>query len=131
MGANWWQSWQSPFFAIDSEMSGSKARHGTLKACATSRLDVAGTTRNVCVGQRNMPIFEYQCFDCGTKFEEIVLSRREQSENSTACSDCGSSAVERLFSTFAAHTSSDADTCFNKAEGICQAGGGNMPCGQA
>ena len=26
---------------IDSEMSGSKARHSTLKACTTSRLDVA------------------------------------------------------------------------------------------
>ena len=98
---------------------------------AESVRHVAGTTRNFCLGQLNMPIFEYQCFDCGTKFEELVLSRREQSENSTACSDCGSSAVERLFSTFAAHTSSDADTCFNKAEGICQAGGGNIPCGHA
>ena len=38
MGANWWQS---PFFTIDSEMLGSKARHSTLKTCSTSRLDVA------------------------------------------------------------------------------------------
>ena len=50
-----------------------------------------------------MPIFEYRCSDCETKFEQLVLSRNSEP---VVCSDCGSPSVERLFSTFAAQTSS-------------------------
>ena len=50
-----------------------------------------------------MPIFEYRCSDCETRFEELVLSRNSEP---VVCSDCGSASVERLFSTFAAQTSS-------------------------
>jgi putative FmdB family regulatory protein len=45
-----------------------------------------------------MPIFEYQCRDCGTKFERIVGSA---SAASVTCKQCDSSHVEKLLSTFA------------------------------
>ena len=44
-----------------------------------------------------MPIFEYQCRQCGNKFERIVSS-----EASTAtCKACGSPRVQKLLSVFA------------------------------
>lgn len=44
-----------------------------------------------------MPIFEYHCRDCGTKFEKIVAS----STASVTCRQCESPQVEKLLSTFA------------------------------
>ena len=44
-----------------------------------------------------MPIFEYQCPDCGTKFEKIVGSGTA----TVACKNCGSPHVEKLLSVFA------------------------------
>jgi putative FmdB family regulatory protein len=44
-----------------------------------------------------MPIFEYQCRECGTKFERIVQSGR----NVTSCKQCGSKRVDQLLSVFA------------------------------
>ena len=78
-----------------------------------------------------MPIFEYHCNDCGTNFETLVLSAREKAE-AASCSDCGSESVEKLFSTFAAQTSNGAaelGPCASRAGGVCQAGGGSIPCG--
>jgi putative FmdB family regulatory protein len=76
-----------------------------------------------------MPIFEYQCLECGTRFEDLVLSQSKNPKKA-ACTHCGGKSVERVFSTFAARTeSSNGDACFNKEAGICAAGGGRMPCG--
>ncbi|HEY7336799.1 MAG TPA: zinc ribbon domain-containing protein [Bryobacteraceae bacterium] len=47
-----------------------------------------------------MPIFEYQCDDCGTKFEKLV---RQVSANGVACPSCGESHLTQQYSTFAAH----------------------------
>ena len=60
-----------------------------------------------------MPIYEYRCQDCGTKFEKLVR-RSEASE--TECPSCGQKHLQQEFSTFAAHAngspkSSDAPTC--------------------
>jgi putative FmdB family regulatory protein len=44
-----------------------------------------------------MPIFEYRCNDCETKFEKIVLSRSSDIQ----CPDCSSAHVEKLLSSFA------------------------------
>ncbi|HZU25165.1 MAG TPA: zinc ribbon domain-containing protein [Bryobacteraceae bacterium] len=46
-----------------------------------------------------MPIFEYRCDDCGTKFEKLVRRGGE----SVACPSCGESHVKTELSTFAAH----------------------------
>ncbi len=48
-----------------------------------------------------MPIYEYICDDCGTKFEKLV--RRNQ--DAIACPSCGESHLKTALSTFAAHSS--------------------------
>ena len=47
-----------------------------------------------------MPIFEYLCEDCGSKFEKLV--RRAES-NGVQCPSCGQEHLKQQFSTFAAH----------------------------
>ena len=53
-----------------------------------------------------MPIFEYQCDDCGTKFEKLV---RNSSANGVVCPSCGDSHLTQQYSTFAAHGSGESD----------------------
>ena len=50
-----------------------------------------------------MPIFEYLCEDCGTKFEKLVRNGA-----SVACPSCGQSHLKTEFSTFAAHANGHA-----------------------
>jgi putative FmdB family regulatory protein len=56
-----------------------------------------------------MPIFEYLCEDCGTKFEKLMRNGARASfqdgiqENDVLCPSCGEKHVERQISTFAAH----------------------------
>lgn len=42
-----------------------------------------------------MPIFEYQCKKCGTKFEELVQGDREAQ---IPCPECGNNQTEKLVS---------------------------------
>ena len=49
-----------------------------------------------------MPIFEYQCRECGAKFERIVGS----SAADVTCKQCASANVDQLFSVFAVTASS-------------------------
>jgi len=56
-----------------------------------------------------MPIFEYQCDDCGTKFEKLV--RRAAESAGVDCPSCGQNHVTTQISSFAARangTSKDA-----------------------
>ena len=48
-----------------------------------------------------MPIFEYRCQDCGTKFEKLVRRSTEVAE--LECPSCGKQHLEQELSTFAAH----------------------------
>ena len=48
-----------------------------------------------------MPIFEYLCQDCGTRFEKLV---RSSDSGEILCPSCGQSRSERQLSTFAAHS---------------------------
>lgn len=50
-----------------------------------------------------MPIYEYRCEDCGTKFEKLV--RREADAAELACPNCGARHLAQELSTFAAHAS--------------------------
>ena len=43
-----------------------------------------------------MPIYEYQCRDCETSFEELIL--RASDAQAVVCPDCGGSHNERLLS---------------------------------
>lgn len=48
-----------------------------------------------------MPIYEYRCGECATRFEKLI--RREFDETSLVCPKCGSTLLDREYSTFAAH----------------------------
>ena len=47
-----------------------------------------------------MPIFEYECDDCGTKFEKLM---RRSDANGLTCPSCGETHLTQQYSTFAAH----------------------------
>jgi len=51
-----------------------------------------------------MPIFEYICDDCGSKFEKLVRTNGE----AIACPSCGQSHLTTALSTFAAHSNGKA-----------------------
>lgn len=46
-----------------------------------------------------MPIFEYACDDCGTKFEKLV--RRSAEADAVECPSCGHKHLTTQYSTFA------------------------------
>ena len=48
-----------------------------------------------------MPIYEYQCADCNTKFEKLV--RRATEATDVDCPSCGQKHVSQQYSTFSAH----------------------------
>jgi putative FmdB family regulatory protein len=66
-----------------------------------------------------MPIYEYCCEDCGTKFEKLVRRASETAE--LECPSCGKSHLKQELSTFAAHSAAP------KSSGapMCPSGG---PC---
>ena len=47
-----------------------------------------------------MPIYEYRCGDCGTKFEKLV--RRCSDADTQECPSCGEKHLTREHSTFSA-----------------------------
>lgn len=47
-----------------------------------------------------MPLYEYQCQQCGNTFE--MLRRIKDADGDAECPHCHALKVERLFSTFAA-----------------------------
>ena len=51
-----------------------------------------------------MPIYEFQCNDCGTDFEELYRSMNERRR--PHCAECDSRNVHKKFSTFATGGSS-------------------------
>jgi putative FmdB family regulatory protein len=60
-----------------------------------------------------MPIYEYSCQDCGTKFEKLVRQSTQPAE--LECPSCGKNHLQQELSTFSAHAagpkSSGAPTC--------------------
>jgi putative FmdB family regulatory protein len=63
-----------------------------------------------------MPIYEYLCEECGTKFEKLV--RRAADASELQCPSCGRKRLKQEYSTFAAHAngagkSADPPTCPN------------------
>ena len=67
-----------------------------------------------------MPIFEYLCEDCGTKFEKLV---RNGGASELACPKCGEKHLAQQLSTFSAHAngSPSKQTSFPSCpSGMCQ-----------
>jgi putative FmdB family regulatory protein len=72
-----------------------------------------------------MPIFEYRCRECGSKFEKIVSNGNSE----VVCKHCSSKRVDKLLSVFAVSgASSEASACGSGACG-CGAPGRGM-CGE-
>jgi putative FmdB family regulatory protein len=73
-----------------------------------------------------MPIFEFVCQDCGTRFEKLV-----RNGVSAECPSCGRARLEQQFSTFAAHATTGGSAP-QPAPGGCGAGMCRMPdvCGR-
>ena len=71
-----------------------------------------------------MPIYEYKCQDCGTKFEKLVRRSAEASE--TECPSCGQKHLKQEYSTFAAHANGgkQADGPMCPSGGPCRTPGG-------
>jgi putative FmdB family regulatory protein len=61
-----------------------------------------------------MPIYEYHCSDCDSTFEELILAKQSEA---VKCSGCGSTGVQRKFSTFAAPTSNGSPSQAQSFEG--------------
>ncbi len=52
-----------------------------------------------------MPIYEYKCQDCGTKFEKLVRNSSLDAglDAGLECPSCGQQHLRQEYSTFAAH----------------------------
>jgi putative FmdB family regulatory protein len=46
-----------------------------------------------------MPLYEYECLQCGAQFEKLIRSSADAS--SLKCPECGSNSLEERFSSFA------------------------------
>jgi putative FmdB family regulatory protein len=68
-----------------------------------------------------MPIYEYSCDDCGTKFEKLV--RRTADAATLECPACGQQHLTTEYSTFSARAAS------TKSAGEPAAGCGAGACG--
>ncbi len=71
-----------------------------------------------------MPLYEYQCRDCGHRFE--VLQRMGAGAEGLDCPSCGDERLEKLLSTFSAASSGGAAAAATAATG---AGCGAPACG--
>jgi putative FmdB family regulatory protein len=71
-----------------------------------------------------MPIFEYKCDDCETKFEKLV--RRTADADAVRCPACGTDHLTTEYSTFAAPAQSSSKGAAQPAGGcgggMCQTG---------
>jgi len=72
-----------------------------------------------------MPIYEYECKDCGQQFEALV-----RGEEQPACPACGKQNLRRQMSAPAAHTgtsrNSNCPTCRSCETSTCSDGSCNL-----
>jgi len=72
-----------------------------------------------------MPIYEYLCADCRTKFD--ALRSMAQADEAIACAECGGAHTLRVLSVFAVKTSGG----FGDGASVMETGGGGCGCGGA
>ncbi len=72
-----------------------------------------------------MPLFEYQCSECGKPFEKLVLGASSAAQN-ILCPACGSSEVRKKISSFATKSASAGAFSLGSASSSssCNTGGG-------
>ncbi|MBN1638628.1 MAG: zinc ribbon domain-containing protein [Ignavibacteriales bacterium] len=56
-----------------------------------------------------MPVFEYQCKECSTKFE--ILHKSSVNQEEIICPKCNSRNAKKLFSTFSASMETSGSSC--------------------
>jgi len=64
-----------------------------------------------------MPIYEYECLDCGERFE--LLQRMGEGSANLTCPQCGESRVTKQFSTFASASSGSSASMSSFGGGGC------------
>ncbi|MDQ2714843.1 MAG: zinc ribbon domain-containing protein [Chloroflexota bacterium] len=74
-----------------------------------------------------MPLYEYHCSNCKSKFELLVS---HEHADDVVCTKCHSQKVRRLLSVFATHFGDSAETSFDDmpAMGGCGCGDGSCGC---
>ncbi|HZU65640.1 MAG TPA: zinc ribbon domain-containing protein [Ktedonobacteraceae bacterium] len=75
-----------------------------------------------------MPLYEYRCSDCKSKFELLVS---HQHADDVVCTKCHSEKVRRLLSVFALSTNSEDggyDDMSDSMGGSCACGNGSCGC---
>lgn len=74
-----------------------------------------------------MPLYEYYCSDCNSKFE---LLASHQHADDIVCMKCHSENVRRLLSVFATHYGDRSNVSYDDAPatGGCGCGGGSCGC---
>jgi putative FmdB family regulatory protein len=69
-----------------------------------------------------MPVYEFQCQDCGKKFEIVATLAEKEAGLDPACPKCGRTRARQVFSRFTLLTGSKTDEGFD--EGLDDMGGG-------
>jgi putative FmdB family regulatory protein len=64
-----------------------------------------------------MPVFEYKCKECSTKYE--VLHKSNEKQEDITCPKCNSTKHIKLISSFSANVSGSPDSCDGCSEGSC------------
>jgi putative FmdB family regulatory protein len=68
-----------------------------------------------------MPLYEYKCSECNTKFE--VLHKSSVNTEEVTCPNCNSTKSKKLFSSFSASINSNSDY----SSGSCATGNCGLP----
>ena len=75
-----------------------------------------------------MPLYEYYCSDCKSKFELLVS---HQHADDVVCMKCHSEKVRRLLSVFALASNGGEESAYDEmasSMGSCACGGGDCGC---
>src|ERR1035437_113056 len=86
------------------------ATHASNGTCNPHRINAESTScvwrYNIGIGTHYaMPIYEYLCADCGSKFEKLV--RRSADADSLVCPSCGQKHLQQEYSTFSARANGE------------------------
>jgi putative FmdB family regulatory protein len=70
-----------------------------------------------------MPVFEYKCSSCNTKFE--ILHKSSTNQEEVSCPECDSKKINKLFSSFSSSVQSNESSC---SQGNCNIPSGGCGC---
>lgn len=70
-----------------------------------------------------MPIYEYECENCGETFQRLYMSPEDR-PSEIACPECNSSDVHQIFSPPTVHSGEATDVVEEAAEQMKDEGGG-------